>query len=549
MNEEETKVEVTKTEEVKVEETVTEAPAEETVTEAPAEEAVAEEPVAEEAAPEKKDVDLKDLFAGIQKNLKWIAIGVVALILICIIGSCAANSGSRFTTTAAENSYYQVGLDTLMTSEGEDIVVDEGISTLTYSADKSLAVVKDYDGALFVVDGTELVEVAEEVNYFVVSNYGDSIAYITDKEDGVGTLYLYNVSKAKSTEIDDEVYAGDIVLSADGKSVAYITDCEVENGWFSTTVTGNVYVSKNGKEGEQVAKDSVPLAVTDGGKHVFYIKDSEKLYMDEEKLGSGISSRVYFNEDYTELIFNEDDNAKYFTVKMKEPVKVKKGSFTSLYAPENVVLASLGVDNYTVYSYGVDSFNKTLWCIDSYEAYYVYDKGEETEKLNSYLTQYQMSENGKSMLYLDGGQLVLIDDIEKSREGETVAYGLYFMESFVASEDFKNIYYYNNEDDELCYIKKGESVRIADDADTFVYSDKYNVIFFIEDDELFYATKTAKSKKDVCGEEVTFVFVLDGEVYFTLEEDDVYSLNRMKSKAKYETVYEVDLGDISNIFN
>lgn len=544
MNEEETKVEVTGTEEVKAEETVTETSAEETV----AEEVKEEAPATEEAAPaEKQEVDLKELFAGVQKNLKWIVIGVAALILICIIGSCAANSGSRFTTQDAENVYYQVGLDSLMTMEGDEVSVDEGISTLTTSADQSLTVIKDGDATLFVVDGTELVEVAQEVNYFVISNYGDTIAYITDKEDGVGTLYLYNVSKKKSVEIDDEVYAGDIILSADGKSVAYITDCDVEEGWFSSSVTGNVYVSKNGKEGEQVAKNSVPLAVTDGGKHVFYIKENEKLYMDDEKLGSNINSKVYFNEDYTELIFNEDDAAKYFTVKMKEPVKVKKGTFTSLYTPANVVLASTRVNSngsYTVYSYGVDSFNETLWCIDSYEAYYVYDKGEETEKLNSYLTQYQMSANGKSMLYLDGGQLVLVDNIEKSRDGETVAYGLYYMESFSASEDFKDIYYYNYEEDELCYLKKGESVRIADDADTFVYSDKYGVVFFIEDDELFYASKTAKSKKEVCGEEVSGVYVLDGEVFFTRKDDDVYSLNKMKSKAKYEAVYELDVNDL-----
>ena len=48
-----------------------------------------------------------------------------------------------------------------------------------------------------------------------------------------------------------------------------------------------------------------------------------------------------------------------------------------------------------------------LWRIDYSEAYYVFDKGEETEKLISYLRQYQMSENGKSMLYQDGGELIV----------------------------------------------------------------------------------------------------------------------------------------------
>lgn len=540
MNEEENKVEVTETEEVKVEETS-------------AKETVVEEVKAEDAATKaalaggvvaegKSTLDAKDLLAGVKKNIKWIAIAVVALILICLIGSCAANGGSAYTLVDEENTYYQKDSETVVTLNGEEIAVDEGISSISYSADKSLAVVKDSEGTLFVVDGTDLVEVDVEVNYFVISQYGDSIAYITDKEDGVGTLNLYNVAKKSSAEIADEVYAGDIVLSADGKSVAYITDCEVEEDWFYTTVSGSVYVSKNGKEGKKVSGDAVPLAVTDGGKHVFYIKDGEKLYMDEEKLASDISSRVYFNEDYTELIFIEDEDTQYFTVKMKEPVKVKKGTFTGIYAPEKMVrTATLTSDSeYAVESYGVESFNEMLWCIDYSEAYYVYDKGEETEKLSSYLRDYQMSTNGKSMLYLNGGELILIKDITKSREGERVAYGLYNSNGFVASEDLKDVYYYNSEDDELCYIKKGEPVRIADDADTFVYSDKYDVIYFIEDDELFYATKTAKSKKDVCGEEVTSVFVINDEVYFTYEEDDVYSIMKMKSKAKYETVFELE---------
>jgi hypothetical protein len=378
----------------------------------------------------------------------------------------------------------------------------------------------------------------------VISNYGDSIAYITEKEEGVGTLHLYNVSKKSDAVIAQKVYAGDIVLSADGKSVAYLSDCEVESDWlgFYANVKGNVYVSKNGKEGKQVAKDATPLAVTDGGKHVFYIKDGEKLYMDEKKLDSNISSRVYFNQDYTEIVYNKDENTQYFRVKMKEPVKVKKGTFSGIYAPEKMVVASALTSNsaFATESFGVDTFNEKLWCIDYSEAYFVSDKGEETEKLSSYLRQYQMSDNGKSMLYQDGGELILISDLANSRDGERVAFGLYNVENFSASDDLEEIYYYNYEEDELCYNKKGEGVHLADDAETFLYSDKYGVVYYIEDDELFYAGKTAKSKKIVCGEEVTSVFELNGNVYFTFVEDDVYSVMKMKSKGKYETVFEYE---------
>ena len=213
MNEEENKVEVTETEEVKVEETVVEEPKEEiAVEETPAEEKGEETPAEEVPAEAKKELEVKDIFAGLKKNLKWIAIAVVALILICLIGSCAANSGSAFSLVDEKNNYYQKDGETLVTFDGEEILVDEGISGFAYSADKSLAVVKDKESVLFVVDGTELVKVADEVKYYVISNYGDSIAYVTDVEDGVGTLHLYNVSKKSDAVIANDVYAGDVVL-------------------------------------------------------------------------------------------------------------------------------------------------------------------------------------------------------------------------------------------------------------------------------------------------------------------------------------------------
>ena len=81
-------------------------------------------------------------------------------------------------------------------------------------------------------------------------------------------------------------------------------------------------------------------------------------------------------------------------------------------------------------------------------------------------------------------------------------------------------------------------------AFTLQMSDKYGVVYYIEDDELFYAGKTAKSKKIVCGEKVTSVFELNGKVYFTFVEDDVYSVMKMKSKGKYETVFEYEVDDI-----
>lgn len=65
------------------------------------------------------------------------------------------------------------------------------------------------------------------------------------------------------------------------------------------------------------------------------------------------------------------------------------------------------------------------------------------------------------------------------------------VDSFVASSDLKKIYY--ESDGEVFFLQDSKGVRMADEADTYIYSDKYDVLFFLCDDELFYVTTKAKS--------------------------------------------------------
>lgn len=466
----------------------------------------------------------------LRKNIVLVAAAVVVLILLCLIGSCVSGGKSSFKLVNEKNYYMRADDDLLVSYKGEEIEVEEKIYDLERSADGSLTVVKDCEANLFIVKGDELVEVAEEVYTFYISYYGDTIAYLTDVgNDGEGELHLYQVSNAKDTLITDEAYRRYTVLSEDGKSVAYITADE------------KLYVSKNGKESEKIASgdDTRPLALTNGAKHVFYIKN-ENLYMDDKKLASDIDGDTYFNQDCTEIIYMKDGNTYYYAVKMDEPVKVKSGSCYGILAPDAVVETEISPSSDCVYYYGITSFNEQLWNIGD-TVYYVYKKGQETDKLGSDITYYQMSETGNSILYQKGSKLMYVADFTKSREGEEVVSGLSsYYTSFVASKDLKTIYYYDSDEDELCYVKKGEGVRIADDVEDFVYSDKYGVVYFIEDDELFYANKTSKSKTRVCDEKVYRIVVVDDEVYFGIKEKNSVIICKMKNKAKYEEVMEID---------
>lgn len=479
-------------------------------------------------------------FSHIKQNLGKIILGVAAIIILCIIGividsGAASGSGKYSQMTLNDGFFLKADAEKLVNLNGNVVETDESIYGTYYSGDSSLTVAKDADDVFYVVTKKGLVEIDEEISNVTISTYGDTIAYMKDVEDGIGELYLYNVASKKATLIDDEAYAKIIILSPNGKTVAYMGNCEIEEGWYSDVVTGDLFISKNFKEGEKKYSEALPLAVSDNAKYVYYVKDSEKLYMNEEKISSDFSYAFYFNKDVSEMIFNEDGEANYFSAKKKEAVRLKKDSFSRLAYPEQIVQVAASAGSYTATTYGVDTFNETVMTIDG-TMYFMSKNGAELEKISSDVSSYKMSSDGTGMLFLDyDGDLNYINNIKKSTDAEKIAEDLE-IDEFYASKDLKKVYYVS--DDELFYLAKGKGTRIAD-VDSCTYSDQYKVIYFTEDDELYYATTSSKSKKKIMGETVESVETMLGVTLFPYEDDDDnYYVYRMTGKNKYDAIVE-----------
>lgn len=479
-----------------------------------------------------------DVMELLKKNLKWIALAVVALILICIIASCASKK-DRFTRSAdMENAYMSAESDLLVSISGNEITTDEEIYSVNHSSDYSLTVVETREDVLYFVKGNKLVEVDEEVDAYIISAYGDSIAYLKEVENGVGELYLYNVAKEKAEKIDSEAYEEYFVLSPDGKTIAYLGNCEVEvDDWwgYDELTGGDVFVSKNGKKAEKRYKDAIPVAVSNNAKYVYYIEDVQengKFCVNDKKIlaDSTKLDEIIFNDDLTEMLYYADGDTRYFTAAKAKDVKVKSSYLYSVMMPENAVVHYIDSD---IYMYGIDTFNKSVISLDS-GLYYMYDKGEETEKIATSTYNLKMSDDGKSFLFVDGDELVRIKDVTKSREEVVVGEDLE-ISTLYTSKDLKKIYYIDY-DEELFLLKKnGKSVSISDDVTSAIYSDKYDVIYFIEDEELFYATTSAKSKKSVAEDVTDVAGGYDSYVLYYVEEDDeaeVYVMTK-KNKSKF----------------
>ncbi len=538
MNEEETKVEETVEEETTVENTTVE----ETTEEAKGEVASVEENTVEAAEGTEKKAGL-DVAALVKKNVKWIALAVAALILIIMIASCASGKDRYTRTVDLGDRYVQADKDLLVNMNGGEVSTDEEISSVSYSADNSLTVVKTYEDTLYVVKDGKAVEVDEDIDSFKISFYGDTIAYMKAVENHIGELFLYNVEKEEAVKIDPEAYEENYVLSPNGKAVAYIGNCEVEmDAWWGYTkvISGDLFVSKNGKDAEKLYKDAAPIAVSDNAKYVYYYEDVQnkdgKFCVNGEKILSSISDieKMFFNDDMSELLYEEEDNTRYYRASKKNDVKVKGSGLSSVLLPENTLISSFADGNASYV--GIDTFNETVLSLES-GYYYMYGKGEEAEKVTSYAYSMQISEDGKGLLFVESGNLVYIKDVTKSRE-ETVLAEELEISNLKASRDLKKIYYLDYEG-ELFFLKKnGKSVSISDDVTGYVYSDKFGGVYYVEDEELFYATTSAKSRKSIA-DDVVIVFRNGDYVMYSMEEGTLeYSTYILTGKDKSRLFFE-----------
>ncbi len=535
-------------------EKIKEAPETEDVAEKIAEEAVPEEtpeevPAAEtqrEGASGKAKAILDKVLPFVKKYKAYIGIGVVALILIICIASCASgcDGKSEYDRFNYTKDYYDaVDGETLVGMlDGKEISVDLGISTISRSADMSLTVIQDAEKTLYLVKDGKLVKVADEVEQFRISAYGDSIAYVTGVENKLGDLYLYTVSKDKAKKIDSEVYYNSAVLSPNGKTVAYISDCEeVETGIFSKETVGSIYVSVNGKDSEKFYANSKPIAVTNDGKHVYYVKESEKLYVDDERISSSFEGYFFFNKNNTEIIYVEDGDTEYYTLSAKESIKIKKEVLNGIVLPEGVLTYERRVNGYYTYNYGVDTFDKCLMSFGG-GLYYVYDKGENLDRVTSVYNDIVLAEDGNSLVYTNyDGDIYRVANLAESTDTEEIAEEVGALRLY-ASKDLKKIYFITTED-RLCFLKGDEDVRIADDVEGAIYSDKNGVIYFLSDEELFYATTSSKTKEEVEGEKVTGMAAFGNTIIFrhTDEDAEEKTWNKITKKAKFETIYTEEL--------
>lgn len=453
---------------------------------------------------------------------------VVAILLIVMLLSGRSNQKiATYTHEDAIEYNYIDYTSCFINFKGEIYESDREVYDYRNNADHSMfAYVERVDDEynLYYIKSDLVPElIMEDVHYygFGISYTGEYIYFMQDVDDNYsGTLYLYCVKNGKITQVDTDVYADYICLSPSGKAVSYMKDYENYDN-------NTLYVGGDGIKNKEIDDDGCrAVGLTDNGKTVYYLNEDYKLYIfngkKSEKIESDVDTNIWFNEDITELLFTKSGKTYFYTAKMDEAVKVCSNS---MYGVE---MSNDAVSYYANYGIiiGTDSLKGCV--LGTYDGLYWFnEKGDNAIRITSSASDYQISEDGKSIAYIMNGDLYKIDKLGEKMESAKL-YDDDYVNYIIASKDLSKMYIICG--DELYYIKGVDKAqRISNDLscdyydyiNSVAYNDASDKIYFIENGTLMAAGKTEKSAKEVVDDVVYVKDMMEGVLY-AIEEDDEY---------------------------
>lgn len=474
------------------------------------------------------------------KNKLWFAGGACLLVLLitALIIISACTSGNGFTAVEHNIQAFVNSENEVMIRYDNSKIIKTGIESTTIrsarsSIDGSVYVFMTTDNQLVVVKNKKVAVVAEDVAEYALSINGNGIAYVTKDEEENCELFLYNVSKKKSTRVISEYIENDKVsttydISPDGKSVAYYKYNEDDD-----TFTLMYF---NGSKHTKITSGEVSLVgLSNKGKYIYaYTTDEENnntLYCynsdgDKQKLGNCSGNAFAFNEDHTQILFYEGtfslmDSIKvktYISTKGKEPVRISSNYATPLVPNSSSISIARYTDYFGDISEYFDDYNeymtllsyfstRTIPCKDLFNKVYLCDKDGQT---NAWLIKKNVDKSSK-----------LVSDIS----------------SDAVLDESAEYLYYTDKDDTLMVLKishgdnaSDKAKQIAEDVDAFVVTSDRSRVYFTSDNSLYSCNgKNGKSKKTVASEGVSNRLVLNAkDVCFYNVEGDVYATNNGK---------------------
>lgn len=462
---------------------------------------------------------------GFQLPDKKIIIGAVAalLALVLIIGVASAG-GSDNVFIYDEIDYklfYSVGSgQALLYANGKNIAAEpapEEPKTVFYDMYGTCGIYTStvQEGgvvttAVYYFNSKGATRILNSVNNCLhLSADGSALLYV----DASAALALYDVKKGEAVTIAENggYISGAFAISPDGDYVMY--------GNRNQSGTNSVYIYHDG-EVKEICSSGVPIAVSEGGKKVYYLtvlNNTYDFYMTSyrrpakfTKIASGIyASALKFNADLSEVLFTLLDGGTYYSNEGKQAQRVASSSMYPIICNSVNYKSCSGLATI----YGVDEFFDNFWIGES-GLYYV-EAGEEARMLVAGVLDYDLSYDGERLVYADAqGRLFITDRKNASATQEAIAENV---TSVAVTGNGKDVYYLNSVHS-MCSVKnKNESVLIAQEVDGIMCTEEgvyyKNIVEQGNPYALNYCSN-AKSGKTVA-DSVSNFQIADGCAYYT----------------------------------
>ncbi len=457
----------------------------------------------QQAAQAIKSRSFKELLRN--KTVLICCAAVIVVILLIVIIACSAAGPSY----KLKGAYYGVddGVDSTFFYNGaivKNVSLSDSASLLDSSLDGTAALVYD-DGGLYIFKNgkSSLIDDDLDTKAASISANGKTVAYVSDD-----SVYVYTGGKPKKVADLESSYACYPVVSPNGKVVAF---ADYDDDDIKT------YIWKGGSKAVDLDSGIIPVSVSDGGKMIYGANSSGKLcYIKnlkkggEEKIGS-IYKIAGISYDHTKILYTNDNGTYCFD--------------TSLDKEDGVRISKSSVSPVSDFSYQdipyIDNFKK-FYGEASGNLYKFVRKGKEYDdvKLVSDFESGVFSEDYKSIVYIDDGD-VMKGSLSNLKNADEIGDDAIS----VRANDTLSVIYYLEDDYTLRYTVKDK--KIASDVRSYVVTDSGVCVFRDTDGDLYYSVKGGDKKKTGL-DEVTSL-VIRNNVIYVVSDDEVYTSTNGKS--------------------
>lgn len=457
--------------------------------------------------------DKKVLLAGVAV--------LVALILIIGIGSAGGSAPEMIYDHTDYKLFYSVGSgQALLYANGKNISAEpaaEEPKTVFYDMYGTCGIYTTtvQEGgvvttAVYYFNQKGATRILNSVNNCLhLSADGSALLYI----DAAAALAVYDVKKGESFTIAENggYISGAFAISPDGDYVMY--------GYRNQAGTNSVCIYHDG-ESKEICSSGVPIAVSEGGKQVYYLtvlNNTYDFYMTSyrrpakfTKIASGIyANALKFNADLSEVLFTLLDGGTYYSKDGKQAQRVASSSMYPILCNYVNFKSCSGLATI----YGIGEFFDNFWIGES-GLYYV-QAGEEALMIATGDLKYDLSYDGGRLVYVDGEGRLFITDRKTANEQKTpIAENVTSVGITGNGEDV----YYLNSVNAMCSVNsKNESVLIAQEIGGIMCTEEgvyYKNIVADNNPYALHYCSNAKSGKPVTDSALNFQ-ISDGCAYYT----------------------------------